>query len=293
MNDLIKVEAINPIEVFTTEGIDPFLRMIQEEVSQYGLSIDTAKGRKEVASVAYKIAQSKTTLDSLGKELVAEWKQKAKTVDESRKKARDFLDNLKAEVRGPLTAWEIEDKARKVAEALEKEIDSAWENAILEDQIVNRIKELEAEKQRLDKIEEERLAKELAEVALREQMERDAQIALESAERAKREAEERIKRVEQEKAQALKQAEIEKEQAIEQERRIAKAEAIRVENQRIANEKSKDEYEAKRIADQDHQNIIHGEIIADLMKDGAPESIAQRMLNILIKGGVRHVSIKY
>ncbi|OCS62006.1 hypothetical protein BBZ50_02590 [Escherichia coli] len=46
--------------------------------------ITTAKGRKEIASLAYKVAQTKTYLDGLGKDLVAELKEIPKLIDANR-----------------------------------------------------------------------------------------------------------------------------------------------------------------------------------------------------------------
>ncbi|EGT6367902.1 cell envelope biogenesis protein TolA, partial [Escherichia coli] len=47
--------------------------------------ITTAKGRKEIAYLAYKVAQTKTYLDGLGKDLVAELKEIPKLIDANRK----------------------------------------------------------------------------------------------------------------------------------------------------------------------------------------------------------------
>jgi hypothetical protein len=115
MNELINLEKVNPIAVFNGEGLDPLLQSIKEEVSGLVPDLSTDKGRKEIASLANKVARSKTYLDGLGKDLVSEWKDKAKKVDSERKKMRDFLDNLKAEVRHPLTEWENAEKDRVAA----------------------------------------------------------------------------------------------------------------------------------------------------------------------------------
>lgn len=111
-NSLISAEKINPLQVFTTEGIDPLLEEIERQVKEFEPDLTTATGRKEIASMANKVARSKTLLDGMGKDLVADWKAKAKVVDDSRKKLRDRLDQLKAEVRAPLTKWEDDEKDR-------------------------------------------------------------------------------------------------------------------------------------------------------------------------------------
>ncbi|MDX9896843.1 MAG: hypothetical protein RBS34_15445, partial [Desulfofustis sp.] len=87
-------------------SLDRLLDRIEQEALSLVPDVSTAKGRGEIKSLAYKVAQSKTALDNAGKQLVAEAKQKLAAVDAERKKARDRLDALKAQVRQPLTEWE-------------------------------------------------------------------------------------------------------------------------------------------------------------------------------------------
>lgn len=109
---LINVERLNPLEVFTKEGVDPIIAEITKKVKEFKPDVSSNKGRKEIASMANKVARSKTLLDELGKKLVSEWKQKAAVVDSSRKKIRDELDELKTLAREPLTKWENEENER-------------------------------------------------------------------------------------------------------------------------------------------------------------------------------------
>ena len=66
----------------------------------------TAKSRKTIASLADNGFRSKTTLDGLGKNLVAGLKKKTGAIAKERKKMRDYLDQLKAKTRKPLTDFE-------------------------------------------------------------------------------------------------------------------------------------------------------------------------------------------
>jgi len=111
-NALICVEQINALEVFTEKGVEPILEEIKNKVALLVPDVETSKGRKEIASMANKIARSKTLLDEVGKNLVADWKAKAKVVDDSRKKMRDTLDQLKEITRAPLTEWEQAERDR-------------------------------------------------------------------------------------------------------------------------------------------------------------------------------------
>jgi len=112
MSELIVLDNLNPIEIFTNNGLDKIIERIEKEARSLVLDISTEKGRKEIASLAYKIAKSKTYLDDLGKDLVSEWKTKSAAVDHERKKTRERLDALKEEIRQPLTEYEEKEKKR-------------------------------------------------------------------------------------------------------------------------------------------------------------------------------------
>ena len=116
-NELIVAEKLNPVELFFGDGLEPVLGNIAEQCRSYVFDIESKSGRKDCASLAYKIARSKTTIDDLGKKLLADQKAKIKQGDAQRKKARDFLENLKNEVRQPLTTWEQEQERIKEEEA--------------------------------------------------------------------------------------------------------------------------------------------------------------------------------
>ena len=93
-------------------GLDPYLARVREEIDGFTPDVSTVKGRKEIASIAFKVAKSKTALDNMGKDLVAELKEVPKKIDAERKRMRDLLDAWKDEVRQPLTEWEQAEQAR-------------------------------------------------------------------------------------------------------------------------------------------------------------------------------------
>ena len=119
---LIIYSKLNALTIFTDNGADPILEEIKLKAKAFIPDTTTPIGRKEIASMANKIARSKTLLDDLGKNLVADWKSKAKLVDDSRKKIRDYLDELKEETRAPLTNWEHIESER--IEVLKRKLNS-------------------------------------------------------------------------------------------------------------------------------------------------------------------------
>ncbi|MDE1907678.1 MAG: hypothetical protein KGH75_14640, partial [Rhodospirillales bacterium] len=174
---LTVIEPANVMTVFTDrQRIDPILEHIAREVRSFVPDTSTAKGRKEIASLAFKVAQTKTYLDGLGKDLVAELKELPGRIDKNRAAIRETLDALKAEARRPLTEWEAEqeriaaeEKAKAEAAALAVKVEADHELAILMDREIER---------------QAAAAKAAAEQA---RIDREARIAAEAAERAKRE----------------------------------------------------------------------------------------------------------
>ena len=119
---LVVAEKLDVAVLFTGDGMDKILKEIEAKAMAHVPDISTDTGRKDIASMANKVARSKTLIDGLGKDLVSDWKKKAKAIDDHRKKARDFLDDLKVEVRKPLTGWEAEETVKKEeADRLERE----------------------------------------------------------------------------------------------------------------------------------------------------------------------------
>lgn len=110
--ELIVIGDLRPLEVFSNNGLDPIIDRIEKEVKAVVLDISTESGRKQIASLAYRIAQSKTALDKMGKDLVSGWKEQARKVDQERARAWDRLEALQKEIRQPLTEWENGEKER-------------------------------------------------------------------------------------------------------------------------------------------------------------------------------------
>ena len=116
MNQLLVIETVEQLNapaVFKNkDAVQEIIDKIKAEVTSFVPDVSTSTGRKEIASLAYKVARSKTALDKMGKSLVDGIKQQAKVIDESRKLVRDQLDALNDQIRKPLTDWENAEKSR-------------------------------------------------------------------------------------------------------------------------------------------------------------------------------------
>lgn len=316
--ELTVVEEKSVMVAFSEDGgLDPVVEEAKKIVSDFEHDMSTAASRKKTASLANKIAKLKTRVDGMGKDLVSDWKSKAKIVDSSRKKMRDELDELKVVARKPLSDWEAEEEERKAVEAakkLQEEIDTQHEMALLMDEKFNR----EAEEAAAELA---RVAAEEAEKAEAERLANEKRIAEEAAERARIKAEQAAKEA-QEKAEREKQAAIDaaekaKRDAIAAEER-AKAQAELAEKQRIQAEelakqdvidaaerarkrevarKQAEEAEAKEAADAREANKVHvGKIRKaaklELMKYTDEES-AKKIVMAISRAEIPRVSIAY
>ena len=115
------INSMNAVELFQGNKIEELLDAITAEVRSEVGDPSSEKGRAQIKSLAHKVAKSKTAIDSLGKDLVADWKTKSKEVDAIRKGARERLDALKEEVRQPVTDWENAEEHR--VSAIKERID--------------------------------------------------------------------------------------------------------------------------------------------------------------------------
>ncbi len=109
-------ERTELVAMFKSEGgLDPLISRIEAEVRSHVPDVSTKKGRDAIASLAYKVARSKTMLDDAGKTLTEEQRRQINVVDAARRSMRDRLDALKDEARKPLDDWEAAEQERVAA----------------------------------------------------------------------------------------------------------------------------------------------------------------------------------
>ncbi|WP_072201091.1 hypothetical protein, partial [Enterobacter hormaechei] len=287
VTDLVVIEKSSAMAVFTTkEQLDPIIEKIEKEARSLVPDVSTKKGRDAIASMAHKVARSKTYIDNAGKDLVAELKALPKQIDESRRIVRERLDALKDEVRRPLTEWEAEQERIKAEEAMNALHAEALEMNIKFDQelaakfeadhemalLMNKDFDRDREEQRrqaeqAQRERDERLKQEAAEQARRDaeakhKAEIEAAARREAEEKARAELAERQRieteqRAEREKQEAEARAEREKAAAVETERLKAK----QAEEKRLAEEKRIADEQAKREADVKHRKTVGTNIV--------------------------------
>ncbi|MDX7805764.1 hypothetical protein SJS53_03350 [Aeromonas caviae] len=302
---LVVIEPTSAVALFTEgQGIAELLADIRQKATSLVPDITTAKGRKEVASIAHAVARTKTYLDGLGKEQTDKFKEIPKRIDANRKQIRDTLDALKDEVRAPLTQYEAAEEARVAAlqsrlarlnelgssasieiaaadlqvilqEVEQNALDDSWQEllpqaTVAKELATKRLGEALAarHKYEAEQAELEQLRQKQAE---QDRIDRERLIAEQAAEQARREEENR-QRLEREAAQhreqeAQRQAQV-AQQAAEKARRDSEASEM-ARQQAEANAARQAEEAAARAAEQERQRI------ADEQRQKASEDAAR------------------
>lgn len=278
---LAVVDTLKAEVVFAPGGVDAVLEKIFAEVRSTKTDISTKAGRTAVASLAHKVARSKTALDELGKNLVAEWKQKAAAVDADRRLIRDKLDVLKDEVRKPLTDWEDAEKAR--VEGHEKAVADIRAMASFDvaepssNQVKARIATLDGLPPR-EWHEFKQVASEVTaainaslnaslEAAIRRETERAelARLQKEAAEREQRERDDRLRAEAAEKSRLAAEAEAKEAARIAFE--AAEQARLKIEREKADAEAAAARAEAERVAAQERARVEAEELAAKVERD--------------------------
>lgn len=324
------------LQVFTTTGaLDPYLAQVRAELDAFKGTADVAtkKGRDAIASMAYKVARTKSYLESVGKDLADIQKEIPKKIDAARKHVRDTLETWKDEVRKPLTEWEATEKRRvdallstiaefdgvatdreqRRAKALRDRLAEVRAEVVTEERFGEYFGQAvaardaavaaleraipEAEKREADAAE---LAKLRQEAAARAQQEREQQIAREAAERARIDAEQQAARA---KAEAETAAQREREAAerrelalkleAEQAQRRA-AEAEQAARAKVEAERRQAEEEArKREENRSLRRKVNNAAVAAFVAGGLDEAAAKLAVELIAKRAIPAVSIAY
>lgn len=214
--------------IYVENGLDKFLEQIRDGVNEVP-DLATAKGRARIASLAAQVSRSKTAVEKPGRDYLKRLKEQPKVVEAELRRFVTECDQLRDEVRRPLTEWEDAEKSRvealqqrlanlraladvidaagnylpsadiesRINEAKSVTLDDTWQERAAEAGVAkdSTIQQLEAslavaQKREHEAAELERLRKEAEEKA---RLEREEAIRREAAEKAKREAEEKAK----------------------------------------------------------------------------------------------------
>lgn len=280
-NDLIiQIPESTALQVFVApDGIDQYIEKIRQEALAHVPDLSTKTGRAAIASIAAKVAKSKVYLEDTGKALCDREREKIdatlSAVMAARKRVKEELDALRDEVRKPLTDWENAEAARKGC------IEARIEAMLKPPPIGSDSKAIQKHLKRLEATQiDESFAEYTAEAAIaRTHAIRDCKDRLNAQLKIERElaelAELREKQAEQ--AQKDREAEIAK-QAVEAAENAAKA---------------KKAVDDKRIADESHRREIIKQAVESLTDYDYDEDVANAIVELIIEGRVKNVTINF
>ena len=310
--ELAIFQQIQPLQVFQDNKADDFLNGVKKEVEEFKKTrdISTPKGRAEIKSFAFKIAQTKAPLDKAGLSLTEEMRDKVKLINAERARIKETLESLQSDVRQPLTDFENKEKKRiedfedrikdmesyrgqqidspKSANDFMIDLNSLYNNVKDWQEFANKAKSVYEdvnlylsdtrnilEKREVEQLELEKLRKEKEERDLREREEQIAREATQKAERIAREESERKAKIAEDEKYRL---EAEK-KALE----LAKIEAEKRRDQEIK-EAAEREIQAKIQAEKDKEEAITKERLRnEAVKMAEEKATKERAQNLAHK----------
>lgn len=314
--------------IYVENGLEKFLEQIRESVKEVP-DLSTAKGRARIASLAAQVSRSKTAVEKPGRDYLRHLKEAVKLAEAELRRFVAACDEMRDEVRRPLTEWEAEQERIKAEEAMNAMHAEALEMNIKFDQERAAKFEADHEMALLMNEKHDREAKEKAEESERQRIAHEEELKRQAEEKARREAEEKIEReraesarreaelkfkaeqaerdriateqkAEAEKKEAADRAEREKQEAIEAEKRKAQEEADRIKREaeakeaaRLAEEKRIADEAAARAADVEHRRAINAAVVQSLIDQGIPEDWAKACVVAIARGKVPATTINY
>lgn len=334
MNAIANIIESNPVAVLTDAKVySEFYAQIKAEVEAFEPDLSTATGRKAIASLAYKVARTKTAIDDAGKKLNEDARAQINAVDAQRRKIRDELDELSALARRPLTEWEGAESARKSARdaiinriglavvmtyedtslTVTERLDQARHEPITEELFGDELQSakdlqsrtvatLEAAVARLTLEEADRA--ELARLRLAAQAKAEEEAAAEAARRAeaKRKADaaeaERIAIEREAEAASVAAAHAAREAREEAQAKIdaANAEAARLQREadaRAAADKAAADEQANRDADRAHRAKVMGAAKESIVALGPDGETARKIVLAIVAGEIPNVTLRF
>ncbi|ENT3381281.1 hypothetical protein ACFEQ0_002313 [Salmonella enterica] len=314
--------------IYVENGLEKFLEQIRESVKEVP-DLSTAKGRARIASLAALVSRSKTAVEKPGRDYLRHLKEAVKPAEAELRRFVSACDQMRDEVRRPLTEWEAEQERIKAEEAMNAlhakalemneefdrqraaQIEADHEMALLMNDAFDREEKAKAEELERQRIAHEEELKRQAEEKAKREAEEKAAVELAAAQKreadaiaAKAQAELLAKqaqeRAEQEAKEAAEKAEREKQEAIAAEQRKAQEEADRIKREaeakeaaRLAEEKRIADEAAARAADVEHRRAINAAAVQALIDQGIPDDWAKACVVAIARGKVPATTINY
>lgn len=260
---LIAIEDITPDNaplIFGQNSLSRFVELARAEVVGEVPDLTTDKGRKRIASLAAKVARSKTAVDGAGRAYLKKLKDLPKGIEAELREFIADMDALRDEVRKPLNEYEAAEVARKdaIEDAVQGIIDLS---TVLEDATSAEIEQQRANLQALI-INEATYQERLEEAEEKRKYGIQVLVAAFDKRKAVEDQAAELERLRQEKAARDEQDRI----------KAAQQQAVEDERQRVANEQqAQRDADAQRIqlAEQEREQAKQDLILAEQRREQA------------------------
>ena len=310
MTKELKILQNTDLATVFDSSLQPLLNEIEKEVSGIVPDISTKKGRDEVKSLAFKVVRSKTAIDAQGKKLVdhinlemKNFTDKKALINASRKESNAFLKDLSEKIRLPLTEYEEQEAEELKLQVMQQH----WEDALLENELFDKQKVIEAKEIEL-KIQEAEQEAERQRIVRDQEIREQEKANTELARRAAIDSENRAIQAEKDKAKAIKQAKIAADKIAEQGKidqiahenqlrfeaknaEVARQLAVKNEAARLEGERQRRDEKAK--ADLNNVKRVNNDILNCFILSGFTPTQAKKIVVMIAKGQVQHVRIDY
>lgn len=214
MSELAIIEIVPDMapSIYVENGLEKFLEQIRESVKEVP-DLSTAKGRARIASLAAQVSRSKTAVEKPGRDYLRHLKEAVKPAEAELRRFVSACDEMRDEVRRPLTEWEAEQERIKAEEAMNAMHVEALEMNIKFDQEMAAKFEADHEMALLMNDAFDREVAEKKAEAERQRIAHEEELKRQAAEQAKREAEEKAEREREEAARREAELKIKAEMA--------------------------------------------------------------------------------
>lgn len=315
----LRVDATPSLMFSDTAVVDALFKHIADQIAGFTPDTSTAAGRKDIASLAYKVAQTKTAVDAAGKTLGDAAREVVSNLNKQRTAFKERFESLQAKAREPLDKWEAAEAARqKTVADLKEMLRTAGVVALgatakdVRDRYL-KIKAIAFDKDMLAVLQEnEIIVKEMHRVVVATLENAYARLVKEEADAAElrrlQEAEQRRQVEESNRAAAEESSRQLAEKSYYEDWTAADAEngrrdaaaaadaaAVERERKRIADEAAEaTRLENERRANETHRASVTAEIKAALLeKTGMSKRAAELLVPLLIAGAIPHVTVTF
>ena len=294
---LSTMDGLVPVSIFRKD-VDTIkiLNKIRSEAMSVVFDVKKTSDRKAMRSLAAKVSKSKTAMDIAGKGLTQEWKEKSKLVDESRKIMREFMDQLRDDIKAPAVEYDKNKAAEEAEKKLADDKKADHIEAIRLNEQYDKTAEIQAREQAIAEREAQAEAEIQAAQAGLKRLADLEQARIDAVKHAEEKADrlERQRLYDENKAKQLAQENEEKSKRLIEKAEYDKKQAlINAENARLENDRVEREAKAKKAANIEHRRSVNNGALVELDKIIGNIEISKKVIVAISNNTIPNITVNY